>query len=387
MLYTPRASFRGESEHPADAELRAALEERILNSERKALKRTPRYRRGPSREEMLAEEGVELEDAEMRARDAWDETARDLIHAEGARTRPSDAAEEARYTLHERIIDAERREVAEEIRLLERANSKASRKAQTQPKAARRGSTAQPMSAHELKLQEEGDALRRAALHARSVWGEYARVRYANDRARFMRDHAASLEEARATLDSQASAREEAAAIKARPKPEVGPYGGPVFRWRPDPTQLKAWRPPATIASAMGEESRASSLPASPRGLPRVESPRERARADVVGGGWRPVGGKIQRLRLPTGQRASEVQPLEFVYSAHSPRILSSPRTDAVRRAYDVHFAEKSPQALKTRKWGDFMELQERKALWGKGQSAVSAVARLRLATAMMTAP
>ena len=98
MLYTPRASFRGESEHPADAELRAALEERILNSERKALKRTPRYRRGPSREEMLAEEGVELEDAEMRARDAWDETARDLIHAEGARTRPSDAAEEARYT-------------------------------------------------------------------------------------------------------------------------------------------------------------------------------------------------------------------------------------------------------------------------------------------------
>ena len=52
-----------------------------------------------------------------------------------------------------------------------------------------------------------------------------------------------------------------------------------------------------------------------------------------------------------------------------------------------MHFAEKSPQALKSRKWGDFMELQERKALWGKGQSAVSAVARLRLATAMMTAP
>ena len=66
MLYTPRASFRGESEHPADAELRAALEERILNSERKALKRTPRYRRGPSREEMLAEEGVELEDVTIK---------------------------------------------------------------------------------------------------------------------------------------------------------------------------------------------------------------------------------------------------------------------------------------------------------------------------------
>ena len=173
--------------------------------------------------------------------------------------------------------------MAEEIRLLERANSK-SRKAQTQPKAARRGSTAQPMSAHEIRLQEEASALRARCTRAR---GASTRVYAMHDRALHARSRGEP-REARATLDSQASAREEAVAIKARPKPSR-PGRRPVSRPRPDAAEGVA---AASDRERDGQESRASSLPSSPRGLPRVE-PEERARADVVGGGWRPVGGKI----------------------------------------------------------------------------------------------
>ena len=56
-----------------------------------------------------------------------------------------------------------------------------------------------------------------------------------------------------------------------------------------------------------------------------------------------------------------------------------------VRRAFDVHFGEQSPQAYKTRKFGTYMEAQKRKALWGSSQAAVGAVLRLGAVGAMMT--